>query len=344
MSDGGADISTVWLLVGLLGFACTILLVLVLRAMGQEAGPPAPSTMHKLNFQLQERGRAETFIGHEKPPGGVVRIALTGGPCAGKSSALAHIIEYGKKEGFDCYVGPETATVIMNCGCAVPGTLEGLQIFQSQIFKFQIQMESALIRIAEETNRPSIIIFDRGIFDGKGYIPDHIWCNVIAEYDERSSREVIEDMLLSRYDAVVHMVTAADGAENYYKFGHVTDNSGKPVLRRETPEEARELDDKMWKMWENHDNHIRIENKDGGFSSKLQEVAQKVVHLAKETMGQSDDEDDNAIRKKATMAKRELELIGKQISVAPKSRPAADQPQPLARSAPLGGPLLVPPV
>jgi hypothetical protein len=50
----------------------------------------------------------------------VVRIALTGGPCAGKSSALAVLTEKATAEGFDVYVGPETATVLMNSGFRFP--------------------------------------------------------------------------------------------------------------------------------------------------------------------------------------------------------------------------------
>ena len=39
----------------------------------------------------------------------VVRIALTGGPCAGKSSALEHLIESATEEGFDILAAPEGA-------------------------------------------------------------------------------------------------------------------------------------------------------------------------------------------------------------------------------------------
>ena len=38
------------------------------------------------------------------------------------------------------------------------------------------------------------------------------------------------------------MVTAADGAPEYYKYGKVTDDSGNVVIRHETPEQAVALD------------------------------------------------------------------------------------------------------
>jgi len=300
-------------LLGVLVVFFLALSVLFMKLLGRE-NTPTVSTMHRLNFDLQERGRAELSSKTDaKQPAGVVRIALTGGPCAGKSSALAHIIETAKKNGFDCYVGPETATVTMNCGCAVPGTLEGLQIFQSQIFKVQLQMETALTDIARETNRPSIIIFDRGIFDGKAYIPDDIWVNVISQYDVDATRDEIEEMLLLRYEAVVHMVTAADGAEAYYKFGHTTDNSGKPVHRRESAAEATELDQKMWKLWQKHPSHIRIENPAEGFDRKLEHVATEVVRVAKESIGNLDG-DDETIEKRTTMNRKVSALVGREIS------------------------------
>eukprot|EP00971_Amphidinium_carterae_P160358 3179184-Amphidinium_carterae.1 len=45
----------------------------------------------------------------------VVRIALTGGPCAGKSSALETVIQCAKKEGFDVYTAPDAAETETHC-------------------------------------------------------------------------------------------------------------------------------------------------------------------------------------------------------------------------------------
>lgn len=45
-----------------------------------------------------------------------------------------------------------------------------------------------------------------------------------------------------RYDAVIHMVTAAIGAERFY----TTENNS---VRTETPEQARELDIKVLNAW-----------------------------------------------------------------------------------------------
>lgn len=212
----------------------------------------------------------------------MVRIALTGGPCAGKSSCLTSIINAGKKEGFDVYAGPETATLLMNCGIRVPETVEGLHVFQVQIFQTQLRMEDALTAIVADTGRPSIIIFDRGIMDGRAYIPDDVWHKVLRAWDSERSIEEIEEELLGRYDAVIHMVTAADGAPRYYKYGFTFDDLGKPVGRQETPEEAVKLDARMWEVWEGHKRHMRIANPAGGFRDKLRNVAKSVITLARD--------------------------------------------------------------
>lgn len=238
------------------------------------------SPLHQLNLDLQNRGHASAQALLQRNAG-VVRIVLTGGPCAGKSSAVTHIIKSAKAQGFDVYTGPETATLLMNCGIVVPETVEGLLTFQTSILKTQIQIETALSNVVEETGRPSIIIFDRGVMDGKGYIPEETWHSVLRQISADRSIEDIEMSLLSRYDAIVHMVTAADGAEKYYKSGHTVDDTGKHVFRRETAEEALELDAKMWDMWKEHPKHIRVPNV-STFNSKLQEVAQSVVDVARQ--------------------------------------------------------------
>ena len=53
----------------------------------------------------------------------------------------------------------------------------------------------------------------------------------------------------SRYDAVFHLVTAADGAETFYTLL----NNG---ARTESTEEARVLDKKTQQVWTGHPRHV----------------------------------------------------------------------------------------
>ena len=73
--------------------------------------------------------------------------------------------------------------------------------------------------------------------------------------------------LVRRYDGVIHLVTAADGAPEHYKYGVVEDDSGGQVYRRETPAEATEIDRKLQSAWTEHTEHVVVPNTEGGCSS-----------------------------------------------------------------------------
>ena len=64
------------------------------------------------------------------------------------------------------------------------------------------------ISIAASYDRPSIVFCDRGACDISAYMPRKSWESVLAY----SGYE--EEQLLGRYDAVVHLTTAAEGAVN----------------------------------------------------------------------------------------------------------------------------------
>ena len=72
----------------------------------------------RLDPVAMERGRAAvprpvgTLVGPKKTK--VTRIALTGGPCAGKTSALKQLIEKATAVGFDVLTTPEIATLFFN--------------------------------------------------------------------------------------------------------------------------------------------------------------------------------------------------------------------------------------
>ena len=64
------------------------------------------------------------------------RIALTGGPCAGKSSAMNYLKKELEKNGIKVIVVPEAATQVINEG-NTPGTVA----FQFKVFQRQLELE-----------------------------------------------------------------------------------------------------------------------------------------------------------------------------------------------------------
>jgi len=202
-------------------------------------------------------------------------IALTGGPCAGKSSALKSIQSKLKEQGIDVYLAPEVPTIIMHGGAAYPGIDGGdaLVAFETAIIQLQFQMEHSFASIAKSTGKPSLIICDRGLLDIAAYLPREAWLKVLE------ANSLTEEEMLRRYDGVLHLVTAADGAEKFYKQGHVKDDSGNDVHRTETPEMARELDSKVLACWSGHSMVRRIGNEDDGIEGKLRRATEFVCDV-----------------------------------------------------------------
>ena len=108
----------------------------------------------------------------------VTRICLTGGPCAGKTTALSTIETHMKQIGYRVLLVPEAAT-ILNCGGAFiqtpKMTLAYAVKFQISLMKLQMNLEDIFIDIAQTTNQPTIIICDRGVMDGQAYCDENVW-------------------------------------------------------------------------------------------------------------------------------------------------------------------------
>ena len=121
-----------------------------------------------VNTKFKRKGPAEKGSAIYVP-----RIALTGGPCAGKSSSMQHLTDSLLKLGYDVYFVPEVPTVLMNGGCKYPG-FDGGQLladFEVALMGLQLQMERSFTQIAASTSRPSVLIMDRGLMDIKACAP-----------------------------------------------------------------------------------------------------------------------------------------------------------------------------
>ena len=86
---------------------------------------------------------------------------------------------------------------------------------------------------------------------------------VLSELDEN------ETNLRDRYDAVFHLVTAADGAESYYSYAN---NSA----RYEDINTAREVDRKIISAWVGH-SHLRIIDNSTGFDKKIERLIEQII-------------------------------------------------------------------
>ncbi len=75
----------------------------------------------------------------------------------------------------------------------------------------QMALEDIFIEIAANVDCPTIILCDRGIMDGSAYTDDNVWQAILDETGWSTIQ--LRDR---RYEAVVHLVTSADGAKEFY--------------------------------------------------------------------------------------------------------------------------------
>ena len=192
----------------------------------------------------------------------IKRIVLTGGPCAGKSTALSKLESYLLEKGYAVLIVPESATELIQGGIRPFGdqALYGFD-FQGIILDYQLgkeKMYNQAASLLEASGRDVVILYDRGVLDNKAYLDYPDWRRLLA------SRNLREEDLKNRYDAVIHMVTAAKAENGIYTL----ENN---AARTESKEEAILLDQKTLQAWSGHSNLKIVENEEE-FSEKVNTV------------------------------------------------------------------------
>lgn len=115
----------------------------------------------------------------------------------------------------------------------------------------QMALEDIFLETALAADTQTVLLCDRGVMDGMAYTENNVWQALLD--DTAWNTIQLRD---KRYEAVVHMVTAADGADKFYS----GDNN---VARYETVEEAVKLDKKLINAWVGHPHFSIIENLKG---------------------------------------------------------------------------------
>lgn len=191
------------------------------------------------------------------------RIVLTGGPCAGKTTALVKIMEHFSSLGYKVFIIPEIPTLFLQAG--MDYLTKNKAFFyegEKATLEMQLALEDKFQRMAETIEQPVLIVCDRGTMDISAYMQPQIWDEITTLVGTNS------EALRSRYDAVLHLVSAADGAEQFY-----TTATNKE--RTEGLELARLLDKKIIKAWSDHP-RLRVINNHEKFETKLERVLQEI--------------------------------------------------------------------
>lgn len=200
----------------------------------------------------------------------IKRIVLTGGPCAGKTTALVRINEHFSALGYKVFTVPEVPTMITQAGWNY--MTENHDFYyegEKVILELQLALEDKIARMAQTCTEPCVIVCDRGAMDISAYISPEMWDELTSSCSTSS-----HDLRTGgRYDAVLHLVSAADGAEEFY----TTANNAQ---RYEKADEAglkiaRELDRKVMQAWAGHP-HLRVINNGTDFEHKMDRVIQEI--------------------------------------------------------------------
>ena len=208
--------------------------------------------------QKQEEG------GTEAPPR-LYRVVLTGGPCGGKTTALTEIKARLEALGFLILCVPEAATLMFGNGARVWDESSAF-VFQRNLIRLQLALEDAFAELAVEAKQNAVVLCDRGAMDGKAYMSDEQWELLLEEL--RMTPVALRD---ERYDAVLHLVTAADGAESYYTLAN-------NATRTETAAEARGQDRKTLDCWTGHE-HLYIVDNSTPFDEKIRRAVARISKL-----------------------------------------------------------------
>ncbi|KAL7510708.1 hypothetical protein ACHAXN_007572 [Cyclotella atomus] len=212
----------------------------------------------------------EAEINSIVPPHPIYKIVMTGGPCGGKTTCLERLSNYLRERGFEVITCPEAFTLMVSNGMPFSylGAVSGMPtIVQDTVMDIQIGLEDGFERLLRARGKPGVLLCDRGLMDGAAYMTDEEWDKLIKKRDVDSVSELRE----GRYNAVYHMVTAAEGAEPFYTL----ENN---AVRTESAEEARKLDHLTRKAWVGHPN-LKIFDNSTSFEKKLQRVVEEMSRL-----------------------------------------------------------------
>lgn len=201
----------------------------------------------------------------------VYRVVLTGGPCSGKTSSLAHVRATCKQAGFEALVVPEVPTILMEGGATYPGLEAGHRLiaFEAALIRLQLQIEESFVTIARSLGKPTVVLMDRGSVDICAYLMPKDWLATLSALGGLTTSD-----LISRYHQVIHLVTAADGAESFYQLSNNT-------ARTESPKDARVIDRRIQAAWSQHP-HLVVLCNDTDFAGKLDKATNAVLTGARE--------------------------------------------------------------
>jgi hypothetical protein len=83
--------------------------------------------------------------------------------------------------------------------------------FQENLLRTMVQMENTFFELGDSCTRNCLIICDRGAMDASAFIDKEKWETLM-----RNNGWNAVELRDNRYNQIIHMVSAAKGAEDFY--------------------------------------------------------------------------------------------------------------------------------
>lgn len=191
----------------------------------------------------------------------VTTIWLTGGPCGGKSTAISQVKQSLEDRWVSVLTLPEAATYFFSdIWVWIWDKKLTLEQFQKHLLSHQLNWEETIRKIWNQYKNAVLILLDRTLIDSLAYMPTDTF-NTILEWLWLCYDDLLNG---ARYDSIIDLVTAADGAEDFYTL----ENN---EARIESPEQARELQRKIQEAYKWAHNLSIVDNS-WNFSQKIENV------------------------------------------------------------------------
>ena len=202
-----------------------------------------------------------------------LHVCLTGGPCGGKTTSLSDLRHALENMGLSVFVVPEVASLLFNGGCGIIPGPDGLFEFQQRLLTLQLEIEAAFRANAASTaaasRRSAVVIYDRGVCDIAAYVPPDMWTRLLNDAGMEQA------VACARYDLVVHLQSAAKGAEAVYLSKRPVESFGLSLAA------AQALEERTVEAWSTHVKRVVVTNQ-CSFESKLARAAAAVEHIARQ--------------------------------------------------------------
>ena len=219
----------------------------------------------------------------------IKKIVITGGSDAGKKTAMNWIQNSFEKKGYKVIFIDSAAKEFINDG-VLKGELKSTLKYQSIVIDMQIAKEKIYEEAAKQLPFEKILLVcKRGTVDAKAYMSNRDFEYMLKE------RNLNEVELRDSYDAVFHLVTSANGAEEYFLIDD--------PLRDGLIEEAKRIDDQIINAWTGH-KYFRVIDNRSTFQNKMKQLIKEISLFL-------DEEGPYETQKKYLIKKPDIEYLNK---------------------------------